>query len=64
MKKNILKKHFLRVEALKKGKMHIYVKYNCLKAKTISLRVFKIIDFINIEYEITKGTLRPSIVCL
>ena len=37
--------------------MHIYVKYICLKAKTISLRVFKIIDFNNMEYEVTKGTL-------
>ena len=31
-----------------------------IKAKTISLKVFKIMDFKNFQQEITKRTLRPS----
>ena len=43
--------------------MCIYVKYICLtfnwqKAKTISLKVFKIIDSNNLQQKTSKGTLR------
>ena len=51
---------------------YVYIKYICLafnrqneekkKAKTISVKVFKIMEFKNIQQETTKSTLRPYLI--